>query len=207
MYKENQMKRINLSLLAMIIVNTSLIAGGAETPVTEPVVPMPVVANQSAFYLGLGLSAVSTREGSLDFFDVTKGQDRTGDIVLLGGYEFNPYIAIEARYMDSIAQEDILERSSWGIFAKPQYPVTETINLYALLGYGGFKASQTDSYPIDVDDTGFQWGLGASYDVTENISVFADYINIANDVSETSFITSPADVSSDALTVGVFYKF
>ncbi|HFQ60774.1 MAG TPA: porin family protein [Epsilonproteobacteria bacterium] len=200
------MKQITLSLVAMIAMSSFSMAGGGESPVVEPVTVIPAI-DQSALYVGIGLSAVSNRESGLNFFDNKAGQDRTGDITLLAGYEFNPYIALEGRYMNSITQEDILERDSWGIYVKPQYPVTESINIYALLGYGGFNADGINGANINVDDTGFQWGLGGSYDFTEHISLFADYVNIANDVSVPSFITAPADVSSDAVTVGVNYKF
>ena len=200
------MKQITLSLVAMIAMSSFSMAGGGESPVVEPVTVIPAI-DQSALYVGIGLSAVSNRESGLNFFDVKAGQDRTGDITLLAGYEFNPYIALEGRYMNSITQEDILERDSWGIYVKPQYPVTEAMNIYALLGYGGFNADGINGANINVDDTGFQWGLGGSYDFTEHISLFADYVNIANDVSVPSFITAPADVSSDAVTVGVNYKF
>ncbi len=200
------MKKMTLSLLTIVSLNTVLMAGADVAPVVEPVSIIPEVSS-GAFYVGLGISAVSNREGSLDFFEVTNGQDRTGDISLLAGYEFNPYIALEGRYMTSITEEDILDRSSWGIYAKPQYPVTDDVKVYALLGYGGFEAEGISGANIDVDETGFQWGFGASYDMTEHISLFADYLNIANDVRATSYISAPADVSSDAITLGVIYKF
>jgi len=201
------MKKITLSLLVICMIHGTAMAGDDTTPVEAPITVIPMMT-QSAFYVGLGLSAVSNREASLDFFDITNGQDRTGDITLLAGYKFNPYIAVEGRYMKSMMQEDILERDSWGIFAKPQYPITESINLYALLGYGGYNAEGTTSTrSIDVDDTGFQWGFGIDYELVENVSVFVDYVNIANDVTVTSFINTPANVSSDALTVGVTYTF
>ncbi|HHD78484.1 MAG TPA: porin family protein [Epsilonproteobacteria bacterium] len=200
------MKQTTLSLVAMIAMSSFGMAGGGESPVVEPVTVIPAI-DQSALYVGIGLSAVSNREAGLNFFDNKAGQDRTGDVTLLAGYEFNPYIALEGRYMTSFTQEDILERDSWGIYVKPQYPMTETINIYALLGYGGFNANGINGANINVDDTGFQWGLGGSYDFTEHILVFVDYVNIANDVGASSFITAPADVSSDAVTIGVNYKF
>ena len=201
------MKKITLSILTICMIHGTAMAGSDTTPVEAPVTAIPMIT-QSAFYVGLGLSAVSNREASLDFFDDTNGQDRTGNIVLLAGYKFNPYVALEGRYMKSITQEDILESDAWGVYVKPQYPITESINLYALLGYGGYNADGTTStYSINVDETGFQWGFGVDYELVENVSVFVDYLNIANDVTVTSFINTPANVSSDALTVGVTYTF
>jgi len=168
----------------------------------------------SPFYVGLGIAGVSTRKSSLDIFNVKDGQDRTGDILLMAGYEFNPYIAVEGRYMTSVFDEDVLTRDSWGIYVKPQYPVTEEFTLYALLGYGGLTVDNKDNNdprPIfrnDVDDTGFQWGLGGSYDVTENIAIFVDYVSIATDMDADIFFGSLGEeVSSDAFTLGATYNF
>ena len=62
---------------------------------------------------------------------------------------------------------------------------------------------------IDVDDTGFQWGLGASYGVAEDIAIFVDYVSIANDMDADAWFTRPttAEVSVDAVTVGLTYNF
>ena len=202
------MKKTTRILLSIMAMSNISFAGGDFTEAVEPVVTVPVgTVDESGIYVGIGLSAVSTRESRLDFFDDTNGQDRTGDLTLLAGYQFSQYIAIEGRYMTSIAKEDILERSSWGIYAKPQYPVTEDFKVYALLGYGGFEASGINGNTIDVDDTGFQWGLGASYEVIEDIALFVDYVSITKDTSVSSFINNNVDINSDAVTVGVTYKF
>ena len=208
--KENNMKNITLSVLVMMAIGNISYAGGDIAPVVEPEVTVPAInesVSESGFYVGLGVSAVSTRESGLDFFSEKEGQDRTGDITLLAGYDFNQYIAVEGRYMVSVTEEDILERSSWGIYVKPQYPIYEDFKVYALLGYGGFDADGIDGSTVNVDETSFQWGIGASYEVMDNISIFVDYLNIANDVETTTFITSPSDVDSDAITVGMTYKF
>ena len=206
------MKRIVLSVAVM---SSLAFAGGGfkdVEPAVEPVIAV-VVEEVSPFYVGLGLSAVSTRDGSLDIFSETGGQDRTGDILLMAGYEFNQYIAVEGRYMTSVFDEDVLTRDSWGIYAKPTYPVNDAFSVYALLGYGGLTVDGKGSALIpanrsDVDDSGFQWGLGGSYAATENISIFADYVSIATDMDADIFMGSLLkEVSSDAFTLGVTYNF
>ena len=197
------MKRIIVSVAVM---SSLAFAGGDIAPVVVPV----VIDEVSPFYMGFGLSAVSTRNSrtSLSFTSDKRGQDRTGDVSAMMGYDFNPYIALEGRYMTSIFKEDFLNRSSWGIYAKPQYPVTDEFSVYALLGYGGLRANGRGRELIHVDDTGFQWGLGISYAVSDHADVFFDYVNVANDMGADVFFGSPfADVDSDALTVGVTYNF
>ena len=60
---------------------------------------------------------------------------------------------------------------------------------------------------VDVDDSGFQWGLGASYVMTETFSVFFDYVSLASDMESDAFLGNTPDVDSDALTLGVIYNF
>jgi hypothetical protein len=202
------MKKVVLFLIGLGLFGTTLFAGGNITKEVEPVAVIPETVATNNFYVGIGLSVVSTREASQDFFSVTDGQDRTGDISLVAGYDFNEYLAVEGRYMVSIAEEDILDRTSWGIYLKPQYPVTEDIKVYGLLGFGGFDISGTHAgNNIDADDTDFQWGLGGSYKILDNLSIFIDYINIANDVDAAHFVNDNQDIDSDAVTIGVLYHF
>ena len=205
------MKKITLSVVTIVTMSSLTFAGGDITPVVVPV----GIDEVRPFYVGIGLSAVSTRDShtSLNFFSDKSRQDRTGDITIMAGYEFNPYVAVEGRYMTSVFDEDVLTRDSWGIYVKPQYPVNDEFSIYALLGYGGMTVDGKGSSLIprnrsNVDDTGFQWGLGVSYEVMEDITIFADYVNIANDMGADIFWGSLlSDVDSDALTVGVTYNF
>jgi len=210
------MKKIVYSMVAVAALSSVVFAGGdfgknVEPAVMIPVVMEPVPVDESGFYVGLGLSGTATTDGTPNIFDVKARQDRTGDVTLLAGYDFNQYMAVEARYMDSFTQEDVLERNSWGIYVKPQYPINEKFNVYALLGYGGMTADSITPDPVSVDDEGFQWGLGANYSLVEyvnNLSLFVDYVRIANDMDADVFLsTVDTTVNADTLTVGVTYKF
>ena len=205
------MKKIVLSICAIAAMSSLSFAGGdIETP-EEPKVIIPVVVeevDESSFYLGIGIAAVSTRDSdaSLDFIDEEGGQDRLGNVSLLAGYNFNQYIAVEGRYTTSFSDEDLVEMSGWSIFAKPQYPVTEDFNVYALLGFGGVTLDGINGAVVDVDDSGFQWGLGASYMVVENLALFVDYTSLANEMDGVYF-NGALQTDVDALTVGVTYQF
>jgi opacity protein-like surface antigen len=206
------MKKIGLSLLTLVALSGVSFAGGDAIKPVEPQIVIPVEIETdlvSGFYAGIGASVASTREADQDFFDVVDGQDRTGDVSLVVGYDINEYVAVEGRYQFSVAEENILDKTSWGLFVKPQYPVTEDFKVYGLLGFGGLDVSGTNHVgaKIDADDTGLQWGLGASYEVYENISIFVDYLNIATGMDTTAFVTSNVEIDSDAFTVGVIYHF
>lgn len=189
------------------------VAGGSFVKDVEPVIE-PVIDIQdgsmltdSGFYLGAGISAASTRDASLDFFEKDPQQDRTAEILVLAGYDFNKYIGIEGRFYKSIAKEGIIDRSSWALLAKPHVPINDNVTLYALAGYGSFKGESIDGSNVDIDDSGLQLGVGASYKVTDNISLFADWLSIVYDETQDSFVTTPNVVSMDAFTFGVTYRF
>lgn len=210
------MKKITFYIFTIIFIKSFVIAGSGVSPAVEPVIDLPEVSlkdSHRGVYIGLGISAVSTRKSSHSFWDdyIIEGEDaldRTGQTSFLVGYDFNKYFALESRYMVSHDHEDKLEQSSWGIYAKPQYLISKKINLYALIGYGGIDVKSIDErYQIDVDEKGFQWGMGLSYAITEKISVYADYLNIIDDKKATAFFKIPENVTSDAFTVGVMYKF
>jgi len=200
------MKKATLSALTVIALTSAGFAGGDVEPA---MIPAPEGAvDQSAFYVGLGLSAVSARDAglSMDFFDSAVGQDRLGNLTFQAGYEFNKYIGVEGRYATSIAYEDVVEMNGWSLFVKPQYPVTEAFDIYALIGYGGVQLEPASFASVDVDDSGFQWGLGLSYDVTQSVSVFFDYTSLAYDM-EGLYHNGALTVDTDALTLGVSYRF
>lgn len=202
------MKKILLSVVAMAAMSTASFAGGDIDPI-EPVVSTPMVEeSEGRLYVGLGISAAAVANDTLTIFSEEAGQDRTGDILFQAGYEFNPYIAVEGRYSTSISEGDILSRDVWGVYLKPQFPVTSEMSVYALLGYGGLSLDGTNGANVALDDTGFQWGIGASYDVTSNVALFVDYVSVANDMTADAYPLAGSDeLSSVALTVGLTYTF
>ncbi len=201
------MKKIALSVVAIVGMSSFGFAGGDIAPVAAPIVVEEEVSN-SSFYVGLGLAATSTRGSDVDlsFFDDEAGQDRLGNVSLLAGYNFNEYVAVEARYTTTFSNEDVVEMDGWSLFVKPQYPVSENFSIYALLGFGGVTIDGVNDYAVDVDDSGFQWGLGASYLATENISVFIDYTSLAADM-DGLYWNGALETDADAITIGVNYLF
>jgi opacity protein-like surface antigen len=83
------------------------------------------------------------------------------------------------------------------------YPIGD-FNIYALLGYGGVKLD--DLVLGDAYEDGFQWGLGANYNINENFSVFADYVSLYDDTGF-DYRAQLHNIDADTWTVGVSYKF
>ena len=209
------MKKITVSIVAALAMNAFAFAGGDIAPV-EPEVTVPEVVEAApfpgAFYVGLGYSYMNA--------DVDGYGDITANsALLLAGYKYNQYLGLEARYTMNVDDPE-LDSSSPGldglegddmtniaIYLKGMYPVTEAIDVYALLGYGqvNFEAGE---YGIDLSESGFQWGLGASYDVTENIGVFADYTRLYDDEGFDGLLdVEGVDIAVDSINVGMTYTF
>ncbi len=180
------MKKVSLSVVALLAMNTFAFAGGDFTTPVEPQVTIPEVEESTgSFYVGAGYSYIN-----LDAETVEHDSDAT---LLLAGYNFNQYIGVEARYA---GLTDCIDNAA--IYVKPQYPITDAAKVYALLGYG---ETTYDNGVVDNSEDSFQWGLGANYAVTENIGLFADYTNLYDDTF------AGVDSTVDAINVGVTYTF
>ena len=195
--------------MSILALSGLVFAGGDIAPV-EPQMEMPiVVADNSAFYLGLGLgNAVLNDDTTGEKFD-------TKTLMLQAGYQYNAYIALEGRYSfgfstdydqgttNGIAGGYNGNISNWGIYVKPMYPIGD-FSVYALLGYGGVMLD--DISGGDAYESGFQWGLGASYAMSENISIFVDYVSLYDDTGF-DYVARLDSINSDAWTVGLSYRF
>jgi len=199
------MKKLLLSFAAVTAMGTFAVAGGDIAPVIEEVIIEEAPAG--GFYLGGAYGNINA-----DITNSLAAVDDSASIssfMLQVGYEISPYFAVEGRAWFG-GSDDItnstgtttysVDADAWGIFLKPTYPVTDAFDLYALLGYGDANV-QVSPALYSGDTEGFQWGLGLSYDVMENLAVFADYVNLYNDTVGTT------DITADAWNLGVTYKF
>lgn len=207
------MKKITASIVAALAMNVFAFAGGDIAPV-EPEVTVPEVVEAApfpgAFYVGLGYSYMNA---DVDGY----GDISANSALLLAGYKYNQYLGLEARYTMNVDDPEVDsgyaefdgregdDMTNIAIYLKGMYPVTEAIDVYALLGYGQV-AFEAGKYDVDVSESGFQWGLGASYAVTENIGVFADYTRLYDDTGFDGELEG-VDVVVDSINVGVTYTF
>lgn len=187
------------------------------------------IIDQEGFYAGLAINAMSSRDSrvSMNIFDVKSGQDRLGNINLVGGYIINDYLAVEGRYGTTFSDEDRVELDSqWSLFIKPMYKFEndddrmngdDYIAVYALLGYGGVSIQGVNGLNADVDDNSFQWGIGVSYTFRESShdegysyrdswTIFADYTYLGRDM-DGLYYNGAQTVDADAFTIGLTYKF
>jgi len=226
------MKKFTLSIAAVMAMGTFAIAGGDIAPVEEPIVVVEPVVDDSGFYLGLAYSFVDTEviwdysKLEQDNYDGMEGDYHA--IMLQVGYKFNSYFAVEGRYWNNVADGEFTHTfynpdgsvhyeieeedgrydfNAWGIYVKPMYPVTDSFDVYALLGYADTTITPPSGLEGTVNDKdGFSWGLGASYAFMDNLSVFADYASLYDDdaLNENGY---GEDMTIETWNFGLTYKF
>jgi len=214
------MKKFTLSVAAVMAMSTFAMAGGDVKdvePAVEPVIEVAVV-DDSSFYVGLGYSYMNMNvKGYFGEVALFSGEeDLNGNaLTVLAGYNFNKYIGVEGRYSitfgdmtaelwDGDEMDIDAELSNIALYLKPMYPMGG-LTLYGLLGYGQVTL-ESPITSTEFSESGFQWGLGAGYAVTEDVGVFVDYTRLYDDKGfdgsnlEDDFVV-------DSITVGVTYKF
>jgi OOP family OmpA-OmpF porin len=164
------------TLIGLALLTTGIYAGGkVVSPADTQVKPVP--EDISSFYLGAGMVATKLHAcgNGCDYEDLTYGA------MLRGGYDFNQYFGIEARYIHTFLDEGPLGGAPLqhiGLYAKPQYPVSEALNLYVLLGYG-YTKNLGNGARLNYfnDDSGFSVGIGLEYDLSDKEGDFENGAN------------------------------
>jgi opacity protein-like surface antigen len=221
------MRKLTLSLATILAMSTFAVAGGDIAPV-EPVVETPMVMeapSTGGLYLGVGYSLLKS---DANFFDVNHNgsaiptinfDDDYSAMMFQAGYNFNPYVSVEARYWVGLTDNSFTitgntfdsDASAWGVYLKPIYPVTDAFDIYALLGYGSVTVNNVKIGGLnrDFDIDGFSWGVGASYSVTENIAFSVDYVDFQDDdITFRGTNTSGTfNHAFDSINFGVNYQF
>ena len=202
------MKMIKVSIVTMMALSNLSYAGGDLTPVTEfemnesmeaikavevelPKVVAPVVVQtkkEAPWYVGLGLTGGEVDNGNC--------QDITYGLMAKAGYDFNEYVGVEVRALKTNWEYEGAKIEHIGAFLKPQYPVTESLNLYGLVGYANTQLSKR----FVLDESGLALGAGIDYDFgSENaFSTFVDYERLLQKSNVPNL---------DTLSLGVAYKF
>ena len=133
------------------------------------------------------------------------GGGHTYSAIGIVGYELNEYIAIDTRFTTSLSSLKIkdhkpIDYSNAAIYLKPQYKFGNSA-IYGLVGYGASSVNFMDS---DTVKKGLQYGAGASYGVSDNFSLFADYTKVQNGDSSISEATTLEGV--DSINFGLIFR-
>ena len=219
------MKKIHFSLATILTLSTFAMAGGSIDPVGPTIDPEPPIVvpepsyQDSGFYLGLGYGFLKVERETLVPGNLNNTTWGTGDydqIMLQAGYKINPYFALEGRYWLGLGDnawaaigdnsvQSVGEVDQWGFYVKPIYPITEALDVYALLGWSKVTYDITNA-PSDANRDGFSWGVGAAYDFNQNWSMFADYSNVYDNETKNKKAWLVND-DMNVISVGFTYKF
>jgi len=201
------MKKVLSTVALLAITSNSAIAGGDFTAPVEPEVTIPqkeiVVVDDNVKYEGFYLG------GALSYLRFNSLFESRGHaLTLIGGYYFNKYLGVEGRYTGTPTDIDedqgavVVSRdrylSNVGLYLKPMYNVTTGFSAYGLAGYGQAHAGS-------LDDGGFQWGLGAKYELANGVGIFFDYMSLF-DGDDFDGVAAD-DTFFSATTVGATYTF
>jgi len=189
----------------------------APAPIPVVAAPAPVIAPKvKKMYVGLDLlcGRFETNSGACSCL---------GDVVAKLGYNFNKYIGVEGRlgYGVSSADHDgggeSEMKENYGIYLKPQLPLSDKVSLFGLLGYAKAKVESTAGTSgglagtLDEDSPSF--GLGFEFAVNDSWSIVAEGVRILHSVEASSGTYTPApspaedDINLDTYGLGVNYKF
>lgn len=161
---------IAILILAVITLGNSAYAGGkAVAPVDATVVPIPATISPLPLYIGLGVIAAGVSKDCPCATD-DRLKDMTYGAVVRAGWDFNQYIGIEGRYLKANLEKDFSTTTHYGLFLKPQYHVTEQMNVYGLLGYGRTEIEGCSYNNGTLSKDGFSYGVGFEYDFASDES-------------------------------------
>jgi opacity protein-like surface antigen len=209
------MKKSKLIFTSMLCATTLAIGGGHIAPEKEKPVVVENIVDDSSFYLGLGYGNF---QEDFDNPAIPKTELEIDTLLFQAGYQYNKYIALEGRYWLGLGDLDVSKAGSkdqdlsgdydaWGIYIKPMYPVMDSVNIYALLGYASssLEADNRDYWKAE----SFSWGVGGEYKFTNNISAFVDYVSLADkdDVKWNNISKIPADITIYTINIGLTYRF
>jgi len=158
-------KTMVYGIVAAISFSSAIAGGKLLAPATAPIAAV-IPANEISplpLYIGLGLVAAG-ESNDCPCFGGSRIKDTTYGGIVRVGWDFNPYVGLEARYLSSNIEKDVADIEHYGIFLKPQYHFAEQSNLYALVGYGRTNVTGCPVSRGDIHKNGLSYGIGFEYD-------------------------------------------
>jgi len=147
----------------MVVKQEPVVMQETTVPEKKPIKKETKEINPSGFYVGLGITG-SRYDSNCN---CPKKSSTENSVAILGrvGYDFNPYIGIEARGIKSIAKDDGASITHTGLFLKPMLPIGNITNIYALLGTSKTKTTGTLT---QVNAEGLAIGGGIEVDLSKD---------------------------------------
>ena len=198
-----------------LVASTAGFAGGPSSAVSTP------VDNSAGFYVNgnLGFGRYGLTSSDVNAFNAAGFNVDRNSIAWSAnvGYQFNPYIAVEAGYMQlpyarftvpgATGHADI-DTSAFTVDAKGIYPINEQFDVFAKAGLAVETQSLSGSVGPVVTSNSHQvlplFGLGVDYNINQNWAVGVQDVATLKRGNITSTSYYPATYTA---LVGVTYKF
>jgi outer membrane autotransporter protein len=123
------------------------------------------------------------------------------------GYQINPYVSVEGMLGFGVSDRNdnfvgIPVKSkidhTYGVFVKPQFQINDSIGIFARAGYARTKVSIEEPGYSESDTHGsFAYGVGATYNLTPQLSLNLDYMSYYD----------KNNAKANGPSIGVGYKF
>ena len=221
-------KKILLSTVLAAAIGSTAFADEYYADAPPPYVPQMSLG----LYVGLAYGYTQVKDDYFEYYPnsgLAVQTDINYDAVMFqAGFQYNPFIAFEFRYWTAFNGGDYSIDSNypplyppavgsydnfdaWGFYLKPMYPVTPDFSIYGLLGFSGVYVSGEPGWDL-LDEGSFSWGLGASYAITPNILIFADYVELFNgggygyDYYNYDY-DADQDTRVNTINIGLTYRF
>ena len=117
--------------------------------------------------------------------------DFTG-VNLVAGYAFNDVVGIEGRTLINSSAEnyrgiDLEIDKLWGLYATLTLPILEEFNPYIIFGHSeGEVTASYQGQSASADDSSTSLGFGVKYNLREQWSVRAEYLEVFDDIESFS---------------------
>lgn len=174
-------------------------------------VAAPAFAADSGFYAGVTVGRSNT-DNIASNTTMTKSSDTVAGI--LGGYQFNKYLSVEAEYTGAgkfTATTGTVNLSgkadTFAVSAKGDLPLSDAFSLYGKLGIANTKTSITSSPASNAAGatrTAATVGLGMQYNMSQSVS-----LRFGWDRYPMSVIAAPNTnkMNSNVYSLGAVFKF
>lgn len=163
----------------------------------------PAFAQDTGFYAGFHLGQSSSSDACTG---IPSCDDKDTAWKILGGYQFNKYVAAELGYTDlgaASAPGAKLEATAFEVVAVGSFPVMDKLSIYGKLGlFRGDAEATGPGGSVSETNTDMTWGIGVRYDFTRNLGVRGEWQQYKG-LGGGALVETDVDV----ISVGVLWKF
>lgn len=178
----------------------------------------PVLA-QGYIGLGLGSSSISGFDRTQNGAAFAGGNAAKTSTKILGGYQITPNWGVEAQYtalgkrattvtpIQNGANTNSFDASQFGIYGTGTLPINASFSLIGKLGVSAnrIKLGDTQGGSEKSSATNFSYGLGASYKITPQISLRAEYEDFGKLAKDSA--VNNISIKGSNLSLSLLYSF